>query len=112
LKVPNLYELADFDDFESKVAREEAPVLVLCLERSTGFDRQMGVAKKVLETYIPPLKLFFLREEFIGPFSKKFDVKGTPTFLLFLGGMEKGRMLGHTNEDTMEAFLSETLGST
>ena len=40
---------------------------------------------------------------------EKFNVKGTPTFMIFIGGTEKGRILGQVKQKTWEDFVSRTL---
>jgi hypothetical protein len=63
------------------------------------------------EKYSEEIKLCLLKEDFQGAFRKKYSVKGSPTFLIFSGGIEKGRMLGKADPKTLMAFISEALPS-
>ena len=97
------------DDFHKEVLEESRPVLVLCMNRDSEFQEQIDVIEGVCRTYGERLKACLMEEDFIGVFKGKFDVKGTPTFMIFIGGTEKGRMLGQADQKALEDFVSRTL---
>ncbi|MBW2595461.1 MAG: thioredoxin family protein [Deltaproteobacteria bacterium] len=97
------------DAFNKEVLGESRPVLVLCMHRDSEFQEQTDVVEGVCRTYGEKLKAFLMDEEFIGAFRENFEVKGTPTFMIFIGGAEKGRMLGQTDQKALEDFVSRTL---
>ena len=101
--------LIGFENFEEEVIEERKPVLLLCMDRNAKFQEQIKVIKSISKTYGAALKVGLLEEEFIGAFKQRFSVLGTPTFLVFVNGSEKDRMLGLTNEEALTEFLSETL---
>jgi hypothetical protein len=53
------------------------------------------------------LKIGLIDESFIGPFKKRYNVLGTPTFLILNQGREKNRSLGLADEQTITALISE-----
>jgi len=97
------------DNFQKEVLEENRPVLVLCMRRDCEFQKQMDTIGCLSTTYGEKLKVCLLEEEFISAFKEKFDVKGTPTLLIFAGGIEKARMLGQVEHKALKEFLSRTL---
>lgn len=97
------------DSFHKEVLEESRPVLVLCMHRDSEFQGQIDIIEGLCRTYGERLKVCLMKEEFIGAFKEKFNVKGTPTFMIFIGGTEEGRMLGQVEQKSLEDFLSRTL---
>lgn len=107
----NKYSISSvgLDDFHKKVLEESKPVLVLCMHRDSDFQEQIDVIEGVCRTMVRRLKACLMEEEFIGAFKEKFEVKGTPTVMIFIGGVEKGRMLGQVEQKALKDFVSQTL---
>ncbi|MBW1705366.1 MAG: hypothetical protein JRJ86_09395 [Deltaproteobacteria bacterium] len=97
------------DNFQKEVLEESSPVLVLCMRRDSEFQEQIEVISSTCNSYGENLKICIIEEECIETFKENFGVEGTPTFLIFTGGLEKGRMLGQAEKRTLEDFLSRTL---
>jgi len=97
------------DSFQKEVLEESRPVLVLCMHRDSEFQGQIEIIEGMCRSYGERLKACLIEEEFIGAFKEKFNVKGTPTIMIFIGGTEKGRMLGQAEEKTFKDFVSRTL---
>lgn len=97
------------DSFVSEVLEESRPVLVLCMHRDSEFQGQIEFIEGICRCYGERLKACLIEDEFNGAFKEKFNVKGTPTFMIFIGGTEKGRMLGQVEKKTWEDFVSRTL---
>jgi hypothetical protein len=105
----NLIHLIRPDNFADEVLLVKKPVLLLCMPRSDDFLSQMNLMKHIAVTHSLWLKVGLLAEEFTESFKKKFNVPGTPTYLIFLEGKEKNRMLGLTDSLTLESFVFGTL---
>lgn len=102
--------LIGLEDFEEEVIKERMAVLVLCMHRDIDFDGQIEVIERITaKTCGRSLKVCLLEEESMGVFRESYGVGGTPTFLLFRGGREMGRLLGQAEAGTLEEFLSRTL---
>lgn len=104
-----LFPIIRMDNFESEVINEKRPVLLLCIHRDFGFEEQEEVIESISKSYADVLKVCLLDNDFLGAFGEKLGVDGTPTFLIFQGGKEKGRMLGQADKETLVAFLSQAL---
>lgn len=101
--------LIKLDNFNKEVLEEKKPILLLCMTRNDEFQQQMGVIEDISKKYGEELKIGLIDEEFIGVFKQKFNIKGTPTFLIFVKGQEKSRMLGEGDQKTLKEFLLRTL---
>jgi thioredoxin-like negative regulator of GroEL len=97
------------DNFQKEVLEESSPVLVLCMRRDSEFQEQIEVILSTCNSYGENLKICIIEEECIETLKENFGVEGTPTFLIFTGGLEKGRMLGQAEQKTLEDLLSRTL---
>lgn len=102
-------KLIGLNNFEKEVVQERQPVLLLCMFWNSGFHKQMGIIERISNIYEEELKVCLLEEEFIGAFRQRFGVIGTPTFLIFVAGSEKERLLGHADQESLANFLSRTL---
>lgn len=97
------------DSFVREVLEESRPVLVLYMHRDSEFQGQIDIIEGMCRGCDERLKACLIEDEFNGAFKEKFNVKGTPTFMIFIGGTEKGRMLGQVEQKTWEDFVSRTL---
>lgn len=98
-----------FDDFESEVIEERRPVLVACIYWGSEFKEQTEALKSISKSYREALKICLLGTDSIGALREKLGIGGTPTFLIFYEGEEKGRILGRADSDTLRAFVIRTL---
>jgi thioredoxin-like negative regulator of GroEL len=105
----NLIKSLGLENFHKEVLEERGPVLVLCMHWGPEFQEQIDIIEGMHRTYGERLKACLVEEEFLLAFKEKFDVKGTPTFMMFIGGAEKGRMLGRADQKALEDFLSQIL---
>jgi thioredoxin-like negative regulator of GroEL len=104
-----LPELISLDNFESKVAKEKRPVLLACIRHDHEFKGQKEILKAISSKYGEILKVCLLDEDSIRPFMKNFEIEGTPTFLIFHEGKEKGRILGLTDIEKLTSFIIRNL---
>lgn len=99
------------EDFEKQVIQENRPVLLLCAYRDLDYQKQLDIMEGIYNSYGEGLVMCVLEEEFIKVFMERYNIKGTPTFLIFVGGCEKGRMLGQADPERLRDFVLETLVS-
>ena len=97
------------DNFIDEVLSAGKPVLLLCMPRDDDFPEQLKLMEDIAAHHRTWLKVGFLAEAFTEYFKNKFDIPGTPTFLIFLKGKEKNRMLGLADSRTLGSFIAETL---
>ena len=102
--------LIGLEDFENEVLKEKIPVLVLCMHQDPEFHTQVEIVERIKdEIYGDGLKICLLEEESVGVFKAKYNVGGTPTFLVFSNGKEIARILGQTEPAILKEFLFQTL---
>ena len=97
------------NEFEEKVFKEIKPVLLLCIQQDPEFQNHLRVIEDIYRTFAERVRIYLLEEDALRIFMEKFAVKGTPTFLLFINGNEKGRLLGQTDSEELNHFLSRML---
>lgn len=97
------------ENFERDVIEENRPVLLLCMYRDAEFQKQIEIVEALDNSYGEGLKTRVLEEGFIEVFMERYGIKGTPTFLIFAGGSERGRMLGQASAEALRDFVSQTL---
>lgn len=96
------------DSFDSEVLVEKRPVLLACIRRDYDYDEQTGVLGGISNKYGKKLKVCLLDEDSIGAFMK-FGIEGSPAFIIFHDGEEKGRMLGKADTQSLSSFVLKTL---
>ena len=104
------YSLIGLDNLEEEILKEKRPVLLLCMPRDETFQVQINILAALAERRSGTLKVCLLEEEFLSAFSRNFNLKGTPTYIIFINGREKDRLLGHADEDTLAEFLRRVIG--
>ena len=105
------FQLIGSNGFKAEVIEASKPVLVLYMLQSAESQEQIKIIENIAEKHGEAVKICLLKEDFHGVFSKKYGVKGSPTFMIFIEGEEKGRMLGQADQKTLTDFLLETLPS-
>ena len=96
-------------NFEKEVIQESRPVLLLCTQRDSDFNKQIEVMETVHSAFSEKLKACLLEQDFVELFMKMYDIKGTPTFIMFAGGQEKARLLGQAAPETLRDFVLRVL---
>jgi hypothetical protein len=98
------------DDFDSEIKAKKRPILLACIRRDYEYKEQAEILESVSERYGDELKVWLLDEDFIGVY-RRLGIAGTPTFIIFYEGREKGRMLGKANRKTLSSFILRSLPS-
>lgn len=99
-------------NFEAKILAANRPVLLMCVSGGQVYAEQARVLQQLSHKYRKIVDICCLEEDFIYGFRQLYEIKGTPVFLLFYGGREKGRMLGMADKERLEAFLTHNLPPT
>ncbi|MRR14569.1 hypothetical protein EG833_03900 [archaeon] len=107
-------KLIKFNEFEREIDSAGNPVLMLCIRRDYEFVSQTDLIRDVLGSMVHgcpiDLKVCIVDEESRTALNDKLDLQGSPAFLLFDKGKEKGRLLGVADEERLKGFLSNELG--
>lgn len=107
-------KLINFREFEREIDSACNPVLMLCIRRDYEFISQTDLIRDVLgrmdHGFPIDLKVCLVDEESRPALRERLDLQGSPAFLLFHKGKEKGRLLGVADEERLKGFLSTELG--
>lgn len=94
------------DNFQQEILEEKNPVLLLCSDYNSEFPNLFSILQNLTQTMKGGLKVGILAEDFTKPFQDSYRVIGTPTFLLFDQGRERGRLLGQTDLKTLTDWIN------
>ena len=94
--------------FNPKIVREKGIVLLAYIYRDSGFKQQAKVLNDLSKTMKNIIQIFLLEEDDVHK-NHEFDISGSPTFILFYNGEEKGRLLGKADTKTLTDFISNHL---
>ncbi len=97
------------ENFNSEVLDENRPILILCMSKGRSFVNQINEFEKVRVDFLQDLKMCLLEEDFLGVFMERFNVRGTPTFLIFCDGSERARLLGRATNEDLNRFVIRVL---
>lgn len=98
------------ENFHREVIEEDKPMLVLCMPADDRFPEQLKIMEEFAETFHSSVKVGWVEEEFLDVFKTNYSIIGTPTFLLFFKGREKGRVLGLADQETLRALVEGMIG--
>ncbi len=101
--------LIGVDNFNREILESARPVLVLCMSKDKSFSAQMSEIEKIQMKSSRYLKICLLDEDFLGVFMDRYNVKGTPTFLVFVNGKEQERLLGSVKYQDLVRFFHRVL---
>lgn len=97
------------DNFADEVVSSSMPVLLLYMTHDDDFPNQHKLIGDIAVRYGARIKTGLLQESFSEYFRSMLNLQGTPTFLIFLNGKEKNRMLGLADFQSLDDFIRETL---
>lgn len=96
------------DDVAQLMNHTGVSLLVVCMDSHETYHEQMDIVMAVADEFFPALKVCLVAEEFITSFCRNYQVKGTPTILVFAGGDEKDRMIGFTERNRLIECMNRT----
>ncbi len=96
------------DNINSEVLEEKVPVLLALINHAYEYKAQIEILNSVSKIFGKKLKVCLLDEDEIGIFMK-FGVDGSPAYLIFSKGKEKGKMLGKAEILTLKNFILTVL---
>ncbi len=104
----NSFTHSDTEEFNPETLKEKGIVLLAYIYRDSGFKQQAKVLNDLSKTMKNIIQIFLLEEDDVHK-SHEFDISGSPTFILFYNGEEKGRLLGKADTKTLTDFISNHL---
>lgn len=97
------------DNFDSEITAEKRPVLLAYIVPDFAYRQQLEALESVSKRYFgDSLKICLLNEDFIKS-RRHLGIGGSPTFIIFYQGKEKGRKLGKADKESLSSFILQTL---
>lgn len=100
-----------FDNFTDAISRQDQVLFLLCMPHNNDYPEQVQALQDCCKDFDGLLIPGVVNEAFIEPFRLRYEVRGTPTFLIFKNGNELDRLLGMHSPEALVRFAEETLGS-
>lgn len=97
------------ENFSREVLLETRPVLLVCMMLDDNYVRQMTVLENAAQKYEKELKVGLLAPDSTELFKRRLQIAGTPTLLLMKNGTEISRILGVTDERTLNNLIDRHL---
>jgi thioredoxin 1 len=95
-------------NFEDEVIKSDLPVLVEFVASWCPPCKMMEpVVKEIAEEYKDKVKVGKLNVDQNKRIASKYEVKGVPTFMLFVSGKLERRLVGALSKEQLKEFLAE-----
>lgn len=94
-------------DLELQDGRD--PFLVAFLKRNERFANQKGVLAEVEKRNNNAVRCYLFDADYLPTAMDRFNVGGTPTFLLFDKGREVDRLIGESDDETLDDFIKHVV---
>ncbi len=94
-------------DYADQTLGADRAAIFLYINQGTDYSDQIAALETAGDSTVFDVAIHVVQEESIGPFAQKFSIKGSPTYLLFISGVEKGRLLGKSNHGNLVAFINK-----
>ncbi len=105
-------QCVDISTFEKKHLHAKRPILLACVDQECSSKRQKELLLDVSARYEKSINVLCVEEGSMSAFLKRFNVIGTPTYLIFTDGIERDRWLGIADVESFKTFVSESLAET
>jgi hypothetical protein len=97
------------DDVESISDSDNRILLMACIHLGEEFDEQRGALAEVSQKLGQKMQVCVLDEDRNRTFLRKYEIHGTPTYILFSHGEEKDRLLGKVDAGVLTQFVQRHL---
>ncbi len=85
------------------------PVVILCPNYESDHEEQISILEEVINSFPYNISMYVLEKEGLSVFAQAHHLKGYPTFLLFVSGLEKDRFLGKADQANLTGFIKKHL---
>ncbi len=100
------YAISEFNENQLGV---EKPAVILFTSIESDFEDQIKILELAVNNISLDISAYLIEKESMDSFAQRYHVKGSPTYLLFKSGLEKGRILGKTSIAELTDFLNKHL---
>ena len=95
--------------FDLELSSRLEPFLVAFLKHNDRFDHQSRILREAQGTFSDQVDFFVYDADYMDTAMDRFEVRGTPTFLLFSEGHEVDRLMGESDRETLDDFIRSVL---
>lgn len=99
-----MHVIIDVDNFKREIKKSDKPVLMACFQRNYNYKAQKKILDALSKKYRGSLKICILNEDYRKAI-KHINIEGVPTYIIFIKGIERGRMLGKVDNKRLVAFI-------
>ncbi|QJB54988.1 thioredoxin family protein [Pseudodesulfovibrio sp. zrk46] len=92
-------------DFDVELQSNREPFVVAFLKKNERFRNQSQALDEVSRHYDGKIRCYLYDTDYLDTAMDRFMVKGTPTFLLFSEGKEVDRLIGESDQETLDEFI-------
>ena len=97
-------------DMMASVLEEEGePVILACIRNDVNLKENLAVLDTVAAYVGPSIRVCYATEELFSMIENRYQVTGTPTFLIIKQGKLLDSLLGKTTAQNLMHFLKNTL---
>lgn len=96
-------------DLDVEVHCTSSPCLIAFLKRNERSMTQRQILDAASQDMGDKLRYYLYHEDYLDTAMQQYLVKGTPTFLLFAQGREVGRLIGESDRETLDEFVSAAI---
>lgn len=91
--------------FDVELQSSPKPFVVAFLKRNERYRNQSQTLDEVSKHYDGKVRCYLYDADYLDTAMDRFMVKGTPTFLLFAEGREVDRLIGESDQETLDEFI-------
>lgn len=95
--------------FDIELQSGSEPFVVAFLKRNERFAEQRKILAKAEKSNGDRVRCYLFDADYLPTAMDRFDVNGTPTFLLFEQGKEVDRLIGESDGETLDEFIRSAI---
>jgi len=105
----NMIKTLEPQAFDLELNSSREPFLVAFLKHNERFLDQSRILDDASRKYGDKVHCFVYNADYLDTAMDRFMVRGTPTFLLFSEGREIDRLMGESDQETLDDFISSAI---
>ena len=86
------------------------PLFLAYVHQGTEYMEHSRILEKLSHHFGDVLDMYFIDQEIPSSLKEQYNIEGSPTFLMFRHGCEKGRILGYTDNISLSRLIKNAIG--
>ncbi len=103
-----MLDFLEINTFDLTRSTGKNPVLLVYIHRRHDFKEQIDLLESFTTKINGKIIIYLLNESFVNEI-KLLNIEGSPTFICFYKGKEKGRICGKVDNIRLETFITEII---